>query len=160
MFVSGQVRSHGKGKVTVSYKYIIQDALRSSLESNLLQEDAIFYEWALKMWSHCSRPCGGGTATANVNSRHCTMAHFSTWTIKDTSFSLNVELTVFQGNSIQGSAAGGKLMGKWFIECFAPTSVNLAQSAATATVRPAANRSKAQLTTVLSLVWFSFFSGL
>ncbi|XP_072231244.1 A disintegrin and metalloproteinase with thrombospondin motifs 2-like [Leuresthes tenuis] len=54
------VRSHGDSKVTVSYKYIIQDHLRSSLESNLVQEDAIFYEWALKKWSHCSKACGGG----------------------------------------------------------------------------------------------------
>lgn len=56
-----QVRSHGDSKVTVSYKYIIQDHLRSSLESNLVQEDAIFYEWALKKWSQCSKLCGGGT---------------------------------------------------------------------------------------------------
>lgn len=55
------VRSHGDAKVTVSYKYVIQDRLRSSLESNQVQEDAIFYEWALKKWSHCSKPCGGGT---------------------------------------------------------------------------------------------------
>ncbi|KAJ4919213.1 hypothetical protein JOQ06_007855 [Pogonophryne albipinna] len=54
------VRSHGESKVTVSYKYIIPDGLQSSLESNLLQEDAIFYEWALKKWSQCSKPCGGG----------------------------------------------------------------------------------------------------
>ncbi|XP_032364423.1 A disintegrin and metalloproteinase with thrombospondin motifs 2, partial [Etheostoma spectabile] len=54
------VRSHGDSKVTVSYKYVIQDGLRSSLESNLLQEDAVFYEWALKKWSACSKPCGGG----------------------------------------------------------------------------------------------------
>uniref|UniRef100_A0A665TKS7 ADAM metallopeptidase with thrombospondin type 1 motif, 2 n=1 Tax=Echeneis naucrates TaxID=173247 RepID=A0A665TKS7_ECHNA len=54
------VRSHGDSKVTVSYKYVIQDQLHSSLESNLVQEDAIFYEWALKKWSHCSKPCGGG----------------------------------------------------------------------------------------------------
>uniref|UniRef100_A0A8P4G2J0 A disintegrin and metalloproteinase with thrombospondin motifs 2 n=1 Tax=Dicentrarchus labrax TaxID=13489 RepID=A0A8P4G2J0_DICLA len=40
--------------------YIIQDHLRSSLESNVVQEDAIFYEWALKKWSQCSKPCGGG----------------------------------------------------------------------------------------------------
>uniref|UniRef100_A0A8D3CL15 A disintegrin and metalloproteinase with thrombospondin motifs 2-like n=1 Tax=Scophthalmus maximus TaxID=52904 RepID=A0A8D3CL15_SCOMX len=46
--------------VTISYKYIIQDRLRSSLESNLVQEDTIFYEWALKKWSICSKPCGGG----------------------------------------------------------------------------------------------------
>uniref|UniRef100_A0A8D3DWS7 ADAM metallopeptidase with thrombospondin type 1 motif, 2 n=1 Tax=Scophthalmus maximus TaxID=52904 RepID=A0A8D3DWS7_SCOMX len=48
------------GGVTISYKYIIQDRLRSSLESNLVQEDTIFYEWALKKWSICSKPCGGG----------------------------------------------------------------------------------------------------
>ncbi|XP_076607376.1 A disintegrin and metalloproteinase with thrombospondin motifs 2-like isoform X1 [Chaetodon auriga] len=54
------VRSHGDSKVTISYKYIIQDGVRSSLESNLVQEDTIFYEWALKKWSHCSKPCGGG----------------------------------------------------------------------------------------------------
>uniref|UniRef100_G3QCN4 ADAM metallopeptidase with thrombospondin type 1 motif, 2 n=1 Tax=Gasterosteus aculeatus aculeatus TaxID=481459 RepID=G3QCN4_GASAC len=47
-------------ELTVSYKYIIQDGLRSLLESNLLQDDGVFYEWALKKWSHCSKPCGGG----------------------------------------------------------------------------------------------------
>lgn len=57
---ANQVHSQGDSKVTVSYKYIIQNRLRSSLESNLLTEDAIFYEWALKRWSHCSKPCGGG----------------------------------------------------------------------------------------------------
>uniref|UniRef100_A0A3Q3ACX3 ADAM metallopeptidase with thrombospondin type 1 motif, 2a n=1 Tax=Kryptolebias marmoratus TaxID=37003 RepID=A0A3Q3ACX3_KRYMA len=50
-----------ESKVTVSYKYIIQDDLWSSLESNLVQEDAVLYDWALKKWSHCSKPCGGGT---------------------------------------------------------------------------------------------------
>ncbi|XP_077360516.1 A disintegrin and metalloproteinase with thrombospondin motifs 2-like isoform X1 [Festucalex cinctus] len=54
------LRSHGDAKVTVSYKYVIQDHLRSSLESNLVQEDAIFYVWALKQWSVCSKSCGGG----------------------------------------------------------------------------------------------------
>ncbi|XP_055082566.1 A disintegrin and metalloproteinase with thrombospondin motifs 2-like isoform X1 [Periophthalmus magnuspinnatus] len=57
------VRSHGSdgsGKVTVSYKYILQEALRSGLDSNLVLEDAMFFEWALKRWSSCSRPCGGG----------------------------------------------------------------------------------------------------
>ncbi|KAM9781830.1 A disintegrin and metalloproteinase with thrombospondin motifs 2-like [Syngnathus typhle] len=54
------LRSHGDAKVTVSYKFVIQDHLRSSLESNLVQEDAIFYEWALKQWSVCSKSCGGG----------------------------------------------------------------------------------------------------
>lgn len=55
-----QVRSHGDSKVAVSYKYIIQNRLWSSLESNLVQEDTVLHEWALKKWSHCSKPCGGG----------------------------------------------------------------------------------------------------
>ncbi|KAF7206779.1 A disintegrin and metalloproteinase with thrombospondin motifs 2-like, partial [Nothobranchius furzeri] len=55
------VRSHGDSKVTVSYKYIIQDGVQSSLESNLLEEDSVLYDWALRKWSHCSKPCGGGT---------------------------------------------------------------------------------------------------
>ncbi|XP_077596400.1 A disintegrin and metalloproteinase with thrombospondin motifs 2-like [Stigmatopora nigra] len=54
------LRSHGDAKVLVSYKYVIHDHLRASLESNLVQEDAIFYEWALKQWSQCSKSCGGG----------------------------------------------------------------------------------------------------
>ncbi|XP_067348055.1 A disintegrin and metalloproteinase with thrombospondin motifs 2-like isoform X2 [Channa argus] len=54
------IRPYGDSKVTVSYKYIIEDRLRFSLESNMVQEDTIFYEWALKKWSHCSKPCGGG----------------------------------------------------------------------------------------------------
>lgn len=67
LFVS-QVRSHGDTKVTVSYKYVIQERLRSSLESNLLQEDSVFYEWALKRWSQCSKPCGGGTTRCSTAS--------------------------------------------------------------------------------------------
>jgi len=62
-----KVRSHGDAKVTVSYKYVIQDRLLASLESNLLQEDAIFYKWALKKWSQCSKPCGGGTQPSVQN---------------------------------------------------------------------------------------------
>lgn len=60
LLVGYKVHSHGESKVTVSYKYIIQNRLWSSLESNLVQEDTILYEWALKKWSHCSKPCGGG----------------------------------------------------------------------------------------------------
>ncbi|XP_028322105.1 A disintegrin and metalloproteinase with thrombospondin motifs 2-like isoform X2 [Gouania willdenowi] len=52
------VRSDGESKVSVSYKYIIQE--RAIIQSNLLHEDAVFYEWALKKWSSCSKTCGGG----------------------------------------------------------------------------------------------------
>ncbi|KAJ8405496.1 hypothetical protein AAFF_G00319690 [Aldrovandia affinis] len=54
------VRSHGESKVTLSYKYIIHEELQSSIENNVLQEGSSFFEWALKKWSHCTKPCGGG----------------------------------------------------------------------------------------------------
>uniref|UniRef100_A0A674B5B1 ADAM metallopeptidase with thrombospondin type 1 motif, 2a n=1 Tax=Salmo trutta TaxID=8032 RepID=A0A674B5B1_SALTR len=53
------MRSHGDSKVTLSYKYFLHEELQSSIENNLVQEDTAYFEWALKKWSHCSRPCGG-----------------------------------------------------------------------------------------------------
>nr|XP_015205093.1 PREDICTED: A disintegrin and metalloproteinase with thrombospondin motifs 2 isoform X1 [Lepisosteus oculatus] len=53
------IRSHGDSKVTLSYKYIIHEDLQSSIEDNKV-EDSSYFEWALKKWSHCSKPCGGG----------------------------------------------------------------------------------------------------
>uniref|UniRef100_A0A8C7P2E1 ADAM metallopeptidase with thrombospondin type 1 motif 2 n=1 Tax=Oncorhynchus mykiss TaxID=8022 RepID=A0A8C7P2E1_ONCMY len=47
-------------KVTLSYKYIIHMNLLSAIENNMLLDDTSFYEWALKKWSYCSKPCGGG----------------------------------------------------------------------------------------------------
>ncbi|KAM9413840.1 A disintegrin and metalloproteinase with thrombospondin motifs 2-like [Salvelinus alpinus] len=54
------VQSHGDAKVTLSYKYIIHMDLLSAIENNMLLDDSSFYEWALKKWSYCSKPCGGG----------------------------------------------------------------------------------------------------
>ncbi|KAJ8348261.1 hypothetical protein SKAU_G00268500 [Synaphobranchus kaupii] len=54
------IQSHGDSKVTLSYKYLIHEKLQSSMESNALQDDSFYFEWALKKWSHCSKPCGGG----------------------------------------------------------------------------------------------------
>ncbi|KAG7465167.1 hypothetical protein MATL_G00173410 [Megalops atlanticus] len=54
------IRLHGDSKVTLSYKYIIHEDLQSSIENNVLLEDSSFFEWALKKWSHCTKPCGGG----------------------------------------------------------------------------------------------------
>ncbi|XP_041948018.1 LOW QUALITY PROTEIN: A disintegrin and metalloproteinase with thrombospondin motifs 2 [Alosa sapidissima] len=54
------VRSYGVSKVTLSYKYILHEGLQSSIENNLLLEDTAYFEWALRKWSHCSKPCGGG----------------------------------------------------------------------------------------------------
>lgn len=62
-----QVRSFGDSKVTLSYKYILHEGLQSSIENNLLQEDTVYFEWALRKWSHCSKPCGGGMPTTCFN---------------------------------------------------------------------------------------------
>uniref|UniRef100_A0A8C1EZK9 ADAM metallopeptidase with thrombospondin type 1 motif, 2a n=2 Tax=Cyprinus carpio TaxID=7962 RepID=A0A8C1EZK9_CYPCA len=47
-------------KVTLSYKYILPEDPLSSMENTLPQDDTIYFEWALRKWSHCSKPCGGG----------------------------------------------------------------------------------------------------
>lgn len=48
-------------KSSLSYKYIIhEDSLPSINNNNVLQEELDTYEWALKTWSQCSKPCGGG----------------------------------------------------------------------------------------------------
>lgn len=60
LFPRVQVQSHGDAKVTLSYKYIIHMDLLSAIENNMLLDDTSFYEWALKKWSFCSKPCGGG----------------------------------------------------------------------------------------------------
>ncbi|XP_058271022.1 A disintegrin and metalloproteinase with thrombospondin motifs 2 isoform X2 [Hemibagrus wyckioides] len=54
------VQSHGTSKVTLSYKYILPEDPSSSMENSLPQDDMVYFEWALKKWSHCSKPCGGG----------------------------------------------------------------------------------------------------
>ncbi|XP_067294370.1 A disintegrin and metalloproteinase with thrombospondin motifs 3 isoform X2 [Pseudorasbora parva] len=43
---------------TLMYKYIIHEDSVPLNNNNVIQEDT--YEWALKSWSQCSRPCGGG----------------------------------------------------------------------------------------------------
>lgn len=48
-------------KSSLTYKYIIhEDSLPSINNNNVLQEELDTYEWALKSWSQCSKPCGGG----------------------------------------------------------------------------------------------------
>uniref|UniRef100_W5KYR4 ADAM metallopeptidase with thrombospondin type 1 motif, 3 n=1 Tax=Astyanax mexicanus TaxID=7994 RepID=W5KYR4_ASTMX len=43
---------------TLMYKYIIHEDSVPINNNNVIQEDT--YEWALKSWSQCSRPCDGG----------------------------------------------------------------------------------------------------
>ncbi|XP_060739607.1 A disintegrin and metalloproteinase with thrombospondin motifs 3 [Tachysurus vachellii] len=43
---------------SLMYKYIIHEDSVPINNNNVIQEDT--YEWALKSWSQCSRPCAGG----------------------------------------------------------------------------------------------------
>ncbi|XP_038660384.1 A disintegrin and metalloproteinase with thrombospondin motifs 3 isoform X1 [Scyliorhinus canicula] len=48
-------------KSTLTYNYIIhEDSLPTISNNNVLQEDVHAFEWALKSWSQCSKPCDGG----------------------------------------------------------------------------------------------------
>ncbi|XP_016524614.1 A disintegrin and metalloproteinase with thrombospondin motifs 3 isoform X3 [Poecilia formosa] len=44
---------------TLMYKYIIHEDSVPVNNNNVIQEEA--YEWALKSWSPCSKPCSGGS---------------------------------------------------------------------------------------------------
>ncbi|XP_030305863.1 A disintegrin and metalloproteinase with thrombospondin motifs 3 [Calypte anna] len=46
---------------SLTYKYIIhEDSVPTINSNNVLHEDTDTFEWALKSWSQCSKPCGGG----------------------------------------------------------------------------------------------------
>nr|XP_020461003.1 A disintegrin and metalloproteinase with thrombospondin motifs 14-like isoform X2 [Monopterus albus] len=48
-------------KVSLTYKYIIhEDLLPLITNNNVLLAELDTYEWVLKSWSQCSKPCGGG----------------------------------------------------------------------------------------------------
>uniref|UniRef100_A0A8C5HYM7 ADAM metallopeptidase with thrombospondin type 1 motif, 14 n=1 Tax=Gouania willdenowi TaxID=441366 RepID=A0A8C5HYM7_GOUWI len=48
-------------KISLTYKYIIhEDLLPLITNNNVLLTELDTYEWALKSWSQCSKPCGGG----------------------------------------------------------------------------------------------------
>lgn len=48
-------------KISLTYKYIIhEDLLPLITNNNVLLAELDTYEWALKSWSQCSKPCGGG----------------------------------------------------------------------------------------------------
>lgn len=51
---------HGSAKISLTYKYMIHEDSLNVDNNNVLEEDSVSYEWALKKWSQCSRPCGGG----------------------------------------------------------------------------------------------------
>uniref|UniRef100_A0A674NTX2 ADAM metallopeptidase with thrombospondin type 1 motif 14 n=1 Tax=Takifugu rubripes TaxID=31033 RepID=A0A674NTX2_TAKRU len=58
--------------ISLTYKYIIhEDLLPLITNNNVLLAELDTYEWALKSWSQCSKPCGGGQTPFKLN-KHCT----------------------------------------------------------------------------------------
>ncbi|KAF1400334.1 A disintegrin and metalloproteinase with thrombospondin motifs 2, partial [Spheniscus humboldti] len=51
---------HGGAKVSLTYKYMIHEDSLNVDNNNVLEEDSVSHEWALKKWSQCSKHCGGG----------------------------------------------------------------------------------------------------
>ncbi|XP_062976895.1 A disintegrin and metalloproteinase with thrombospondin motifs 2 [Elgaria multicarinata webbii] len=63
--------SHGNAKITLTYKYMIhEDSL--NVDNNNVLEDSVTFEWALKKWSQCSKPCGGGSQFTKYGCRRKT----------------------------------------------------------------------------------------
>lgn len=58
---------HGSAKISLTYKYMIHEDSLNVDNNNVLEEDSVLYEWALKKWSQCSRPCGGGKNNKKKN---------------------------------------------------------------------------------------------
>ncbi|CAM5159830.1 unnamed protein product [Natator depressus] len=51
---------HGGAKISLTYKYMIHEDSLNVDNNNVLEDDSVTHEWALKKWSQCSKPCGGG----------------------------------------------------------------------------------------------------
>uniref|UniRef100_A0A8C6Y7F7 ADAM metallopeptidase with thrombospondin type 1 motif 2 n=1 Tax=Naja naja TaxID=35670 RepID=A0A8C6Y7F7_NAJNA len=48
-----------KTRISLTYKFMIhEDSL--NVDDNNVLKDPVPYEWALKKWTQCSKPCGGG----------------------------------------------------------------------------------------------------
>lgn len=64
---------HGGAKISLTYKYMIHEDSLNVDNNNVLEEDSVSYEWALKKWSQCSKPCGGGKNKTADHSKfiHC-----------------------------------------------------------------------------------------
>lgn len=55
-----QVISQGATRISLTYKYMIHEDSLNVDNNQVLEDDSTGYEWALKKWSPCSKPCGGG----------------------------------------------------------------------------------------------------
>lgn len=55
-----QVIPEGDARISLTYKYMIHEDSLNVDDNNVLEDNSVGYEWALKKWSPCSKPCGGG----------------------------------------------------------------------------------------------------
>uniref|UniRef100_A0A452VI64 ADAM metallopeptidase with thrombospondin type 1 motif 2 n=1 Tax=Ursus maritimus TaxID=29073 RepID=A0A452VI64_URSMA len=51
----------GDARISLTYKYMIHEDSLNVDGNNVLEDDSVSYEWALKKWTPCSKPCGGGS---------------------------------------------------------------------------------------------------
>ncbi|KAG8523023.1 A disintegrin and metalloproteinase with thrombospondin motifs 2 [Galemys pyrenaicus] len=51
----------GSSRISLTYKYMIHEDSLNVDDNNVLDDNSAGYEWALKKWSPCSKPCGGGS---------------------------------------------------------------------------------------------------
>ncbi|KAK2115830.1 A disintegrin and metalloproteinase with thrombospondin motifs 3 [Saguinus oedipus] len=57
----GIIPQENDTRSSLTYKYIIhEDSVPTINSNNVIQEELDTFEWALKSWSQCSKPCGGG----------------------------------------------------------------------------------------------------
>lgn len=60
MLTWAQVIPEGDTRISLTYKYMIHEDSLNVDDNNVLEDDSLRHEWALKKWSPCSKPCGGG----------------------------------------------------------------------------------------------------
>lgn len=64
-----QVIPQGDARISLTYKYMIHEDSLNVDGNNVLEDDSVGYEWALKKWTPCSKPCGGGEGYSQSWSR-------------------------------------------------------------------------------------------
>lgn len=64
--VGAQVIPQGQARISLTYKYMIHKDSLDVDDNRVLEDDSAGYEWALKKWSPCSKPCGGGEGTSRA----------------------------------------------------------------------------------------------
>ncbi|KAK3529633.1 hypothetical protein QTP70_032506 [Hemibagrus guttatus] len=73
-------------KISLSYKYIIhEDLVPIITNNNVLLSELDSYDWALKSWTQCTKPCGGGVQYAKYGCRRKSDGHLVQRTLCDIS---------------------------------------------------------------------------